>query len=127
MKFVCGKSAGEVVAPGLYWTAINVHNPTTTTIRVRAKIAVALPGLKAGPVTKFVNASLGPDEALEIDCPDILRRTKTKTGLLKGFVVIQSGLELDVVSVYTAAPEKGQVATLHTERVPPRRLSPMPV
>src|SRR5262249_51569475 len=27
VKFVCGKSEGKIVAPGEYFTAINVHNP----------------------------------------------------------------------------------------------------
>ena len=40
--------------------------------------------------------------------------------LLKGFVVIESDVELDVVAVYTAAGDSGQVQTLHMERVPPR-------
>lgn len=121
-KFVCGKSAGEVVAPGVYFTAVNVHNPTYTTIRFRVKIAVALPGLKPGPVSKFFDAKLGPDEALEIDCPDIFKMAQTDAGFLKGFVVIESEVELDVVTVYTAAGgREGQVETLHTERVSPRR------
>ena len=124
-KVVCGKSAGDVVARGVYFTAINVHNPSSTTVRLRWKVAVALPGAKAGPVSKFFEARLGPDEALEIDCPDIMERVKTR-GFLKGFVVIESGLELDVVAVHTAAPERGQVATLHTERVPPRRRATPP-
>mgnify|MGYP003394174013 CR=1 FL=1 len=119
-KFVCGKSAGEVVAPGVYFTAVNVHNPTYTRIRFRLKIAVALPGLKPGSVSKFHEAELGPDEALEIDCPDILKLARTDAGFLKGFVVIESEVELDVVAVYTAAGERGQVETLHTERVSPR-------
>jgi subtilase family serine protease len=41
---------------------------------------------------------------------------------LKGFVVIESPLELDVVAVYTAAGREGFVQTLHTERVMPRRI-----
>ena len=121
VKFVCGKSDGEVVAPGVYFTAINVHNPTYTTIRFRAKIAVALPGLRPGPVSKFFDAELGPDEALEIDCPDIFKYAETDANFLKGFVVIETDVELDVVSVYTAAGRDGEVATLHTERVPARR------
>lgn len=121
-KFVCGKSEGRVVAPGAYFTAVNVHNPTYTAIRFRAKIAVALPGLKPGPVSKFFDAKLGPDEALEIDGPDIFKHAETKADFLKGFVVIESSVELDVVAVYTAAGKDGQVETLHTERVPPRRL-----
>jgi hypothetical protein len=119
-KFVCGKSPGVVVAPGVYFTAVNVHNPTYTRIRFRLKIAVALPGLKPGPVSKFYDAELGPDEALEIDCPDIFKMAPTDAGFLKGFVVIESEVELDVVVVYTASGREGQVETLHTERVSPR-------
>jgi hypothetical protein len=121
-KVVCGVSPGKVVAKGAYWTAINVHNPNRTAAAFRWKVAVALPGVKAGPVSKFFDARLGPDEALEIDCPDVMKRVKTD-GFLKGFVVIESGLELDIVAVYTAAPERGEVVTLHTERVPARRLA----
>lgn len=120
-KFVCGKSAGEVVAPGVYFTAVNVHNPTYETIRFRKKIAVALPGEKPGPVSKFFDAKLGPDQALEIDCRDIFEHADTKADFLKGFVLIESDIELDVVTVYTAGGREGQVETLHTERVPPRR------
>ena len=67
-----------------------------------------------------LNAELGPDEALEIDCPDISKLAHTDAGFLKGFVVIESEVELDVVAVYTAAGRDEQVETLHTERVPAR-------
>ena len=119
-KIVCGKSPGEIVAPGSYFTAVNVHNPTNRTIRLAVKVAVALPGLKPGPVSNFRQAILGPDEALEIDCPDVHMLAGTD-GFLKGFAVIESEVELDVVAVYTAAGRDGQVVTLHTERVPARR------
>lgn len=122
VKFVCGKSDGTVVAPGEYWTAINVHNPNTKAISFRKKIAVALPHEKPGPVSQFFDARLGPDEALEIDREDIFRHAEQRVDFLKGFVVIQCDVELDVVAVYTAAGEDGQVETLHTERVSPRRL-----
>jgi hypothetical protein len=128
VKFVCGKSAGKIVAPGVYFTAVNVHNPTYTAVGLRAKIAVALPGLQPGPVSQFYDAKLGPDEAMEIDCPDLFNPEifkfdkPMKTGFLKGFAVIESKVELDVVAVYTAAGRERQVETLHTERVPARRL-----
>ena len=54
VKFVCGKSDGEVVAPGKYWTAINVHNPTERVIKFRKKIVVALPSERPGPVCKLI-------------------------------------------------------------------------
>ena len=120
-KFVCGKTEGRVVAPGAYFTAINVHNPNETGIAFRKKFAVALPGERPGPISRFFDAKLGPDQAFEIDCPDIFRRTGTQGGFLKGFVVIESPLELDVVAVYTAAGSTGGVETMDVERVPPRR------
>jgi len=62
---------------------------------------------------------LRPDEALEIDCPDILEHARAH-GFLKGFVVIESFFELDVVAVYSAGHPK--VETLDVERVRPRLL-----
>ncbi len=126
VKFVCGKSKGKVVAPGDYWTAINVHNPGHSKISFRKKIAVALPDEKPGCVTRFSDCILGSDEVLEIDCDDIFRHAKEsqckiKGGFLKGFVVIESFVELDVVAVYTAAGRDKQVETFHTERISPRR------
>lgn len=122
VKLVCGQSAGTVVAPGTYFTAMNVHNSTYKEMRFRAQIAVALPGLTPSPVSKFFDADPGPDEALEIDSPDIFKHAETTAAFLKGFVVIESDVELDVVAVYTAAGKNGQVDTLHTERIPPRHL-----
>lgn len=120
-KFVCGEADGTVVAPGEYWTAINVHNPTDRPVRFEKKIAVALPREEPGPVSEFVDARLGPDEALEIDRDDIFEHAESGADFLKGFVVIRSDTELDVVAVYTAAGEDGRVETIHTERVSPRR------
>lgn len=122
VKVVCGKNEGRVVAPGQYWTAINVHNPFYHDVRFRFKIAVALPHLEEGPISPFYDARLGPDGALEIDCEDIFERAHTNEDFLKGFVVIQSFEELDVVAVYTAAGADDAVETFHTERVKPRRM-----
>jgi subtilisin family serine protease len=119
-KFVCGRSTGEAVAPGIYFTAVNVHNPTNEAVRFRKKVAVALPGERPGSVSEFSDAKLGPDQAFEIDCQDIRRHAQTREGFLKGFAVIESDVELDVVAVYTAAREV-QVETIHTERVAPRK------
>jgi hypothetical protein len=121
VKFVCGRSAGAVVAPGVYWTAINVHNPTDADVTFRKKVAIALPHETPGRVSPFTDAKLGPDEALEIDCEDIHRLADDPADFLKGFVVIESKVELDVVAVYTAAGATDQIETLHTERVAPRR------
>ena len=117
-KVVEGRSQGDVVAPGEYWTAVNVHNPSLRSAKFRFKVAVALPR-RAGPVSPFHPLRLRADEALEIDRKTILELVDET--FVKGFVVIESPSELDVVAVYTAAPAKG-VETIHTERVPARRM-----
>lgn len=121
VKFVCGKPDFPVVAPGEYFTAVNVHNPGQLPAFFLKKIAVALPGERSGPVSRFFEAQLRPDEALEIDCPDILQHAHA-SGFLKGFVVIESLVELDVVAVYSAGHPR--VETLDMERVHPRPVLP---
>jgi hypothetical protein len=120
-KFVVGRSDGAVLAPGEYWTAVNVHNPNGHEIRFRKKFAVGLPEQKPGPVTRWADGIIGPDKTIEIDRREI-ERAVTEGGFLKGFIVIESPFELDVVVVYTGAGVERLVSTLHTERVPVRRL-----
>ena len=129
VKFICGRSGSDgccsdaPVAPGHYYTAINVHNPFRETVVVRWKVAVALPGAEAGPVSSFSKAQLRYDEAMEIDCADIRCLAHRRDPFSKGFVIIQTDdVDLDVVAVYTAAGADHHVETLHTERVRPRRL-----
>jgi hypothetical protein len=56
-----------------------------------------------------------------IDCPNMYQHTGIAPGtFVEGYVVIHTPAELDVVTVYTAGAPN--VATLHTERVPFRRV-----
>jgi len=107
------------VAPGTYFTAINIHNPTDKAVALRFKVAVASPG-KSGPVSRFFDLKVGPDEALSIDCAQFYEYFHAKPEFTDGFTVIESEAELDVVAVYTAAGATGRVETLKTERVLPR-------
>jgi hypothetical protein len=126
VKFICGiatppQGQPVVVARGAYFTAINVHNPGKEGVEFTKKVAIALPGEKAGRISPFFATVLKGDEALEIDCQDILRHLDA-SGFVKGFAVIQSKVELDVVAVYTAAPSAtGTVTALEMERVPARK------
>ena len=125
VKCVCGKPYKEVLAAGRYFTAINVHNPTADTVVFKRKLASTRPGGDPGLVSKFDKSVLMPDQALEIDCAEVFeqaRRARISTDFFKGFVVIESDVELDVVAVYTAAGATGQVETMHVEPVSPRRL-----
>ena len=107
-------------AEGIYYTAINLHNPTDRRTAIRLKVAVALDDGKPGPISRFIDLILGPDEAISIDCRQISKLLEAMHGFSEGFVVIESDVELDVVAVYTAAGKDGKVQTLHTDRVPAR-------
>ena len=122
VKFICGRSTGDAVAPGVYYTAINIHNPSDDDVTFAKKFAVAFPWQRPGPVSRQIDGKLGPDEACEIDCQEIRERTETDAEFVKGFVVIESKVELDIVAVYTAAGREELVETLYMERVPPRQM-----
>ena len=128
-KFVCGlaappKAAGTLpVAPGYYYTAINVHNPSTTELnQIEKRFVIALPAETVGPKSGLTQEQLKADDAMEIECPDIAKHLGLAVGkFVKGFVVIRSTAELDIVGVYTAAASAtGNVVTMTLERVPKR-------
>lgn len=125
VKFVCGRADGEILSIGTYRTAINVHNPEDTVAVFKKRFAIALPSETAGPVTDYFKSYLEPGTAIEIDCADIYKMTRSKVGFLKGFVTIESDIRLEVVAVYTAADEKGNVRSMDVEHVSPSHLGPM--
>ena len=137
VKFVCGDPGGggqpvpDVQLPltrGRYHTAINVHNPSVDRPVVFVKkvaVASASPyegAQRPSKVTPFVQAELHANEAFEIDCPEIASVTGLPIGggnYIKGFVVLMSPSELDVVAVYTARPQgDNDISTLHVLPVP---------
>jgi len=118
-KFVIGTSNGEVLSPGQYFTAINVHNPTGQAVTIRKRFAIALPGEKPGPISQFASTTIPPGAAIEIDTRDIHRHTNTPPGtFVKGFVVINSTGRLNVIGVYTATGTSSRIDAMFLERVP---------
>lgn len=119
VKVVCGKGDGRVVAPGQYWTAINVLNPGEETVRVEAQVATALPAFEMGPLSQPEGAELRPNRAFEIDCPTLMEIARAED-FLKGFAVVRGSGPLTIVAVYTQADPDGRAVSIHTERVPSR-------
>lgn len=121
-KFVCGRSDQKIASPGQYFTMINVHNPSPFNKAFYIKrFAIALPDERPGKISSFFGGTLGPDEAMTIDCENIYKHTQVPSGqFLEGFALIYALVELDVVPVYTAG--HSEVETVHSERVPVRRL-----
>ena len=130
-KFVCGRTEetghGEgperkEIAEGDYHTAINVHNPTQNAISIRVKSASTQANGKPGEISRFAEIKMGPDEAISLGCTQIHELLGARAGFVDGFAVIESGVELDVVAVYTTSGERGRVETLDTARVPVRKV-----
>ena len=121
VKFICGKSPGDIMAPGSYFTAINVHNPNFGSISFQKKAVLLYRADKPPkpeqpmPPGKLFDASLKDDWGLEIDCNDIRNQLLSGTApgaptFIKGWVVIEvraspNYLEprpIDVTAVYTS-------------------------
>ena len=123
-KLVCGRlDKPNPLAIGEYRTAVNIHNPSRCdTVVIRWKVAIGA-NLESDHrfVTGLSKVSLGPDEAVEIDCPEVhalLDRSGFKGAFAKGWVVLECDDELDVVAVYTSShPKDPVVNSVHTERV----------
>src|SRR5712692_11304347 len=71
-KLMCGKSNRPGVAPGVYYTAINVHNPGRDSVLFRYKFALTGLNMQPGPITPWIPSSLRYDQAIEIECTDSL-------------------------------------------------------
>jgi hypothetical protein len=110
-KLLCGiqdEHKATRFARGFYATSINVHNPNDIPATFSKKLALSIPpgGEKPGRVIPIAKEKLLSDEAMEVDCQDVVRRvfpTGLPTPLIDGFIVIESDSSLDVTAVYTAA------------------------
>src|SRR5262245_13601763 len=123
VKFLCTSNVPgtsqttTAVLPGVYQTAVNIHNPHSQVARLRKKLAD-----RHGQISAFVDSQLKPDEATSIDCSQVQNFGIPFIHGFEGFLVIESTHSLDVVAVYTAGPRGGEVASLEVEHVPERRL-----
>lgn len=129
VKFVCGRRppavsglAGfDAVAPGYYYTAVNIRNATGDTVRIASQIATTRPGTAVGTLIPGPAVRLGPRLAVEVDCAEILAAAERSKfpirGFLKGFLVLGPSARIDVVAVYTAGARQ-EVTTMAIERVP---------
>jgi hypothetical protein len=127
VKVLCGAPDRAAVAPGRYYTAINIHNPNPRTVAYRKKFALTSPvadSLVAPTAFNPPYSKLPSDYAVEVDCTNKYIQERR---FAKGFAVIQSTAELDVVAVYTAVGATDRIATMHMERVPLRRMVPAPL
>jgi hypothetical protein len=125
-KLICGKTTNAeastfLAAPGSYFTAINVHNPSTANAGIRKRFTLGKAGEQVGAISNFVSMTLPPARTMLIECRNIWGHLGIPAGtFIEGFVEIRANVELDVVGVYTTAPANGGVSSIMMERVPRR-------
>lgn len=102
--------------PGVYETAVNIHNPHEKPAKVRKKLA------HPGQISEFKSSEIKPDGVERFVCRNIQDFGTTFIHGFEGFLVIESQLSLDVTAVYTAGPSGGSVASIDVEQVRERKL-----
>jgi hypothetical protein len=124
-KFVCGKptaleTGSMAIAPGAYFTAINVHNfSTNANAAIRKRFSAGKIGEEPGAVSPWVAATLLPGQTMLVDCRDILGHLGGPP-FGEGVVEMLSNVDLDVIGVYTTVGPTGQVTTMEIDRAPKR-------
>ncbi|MSQ26007.1 MAG: DUF11 domain-containing protein [Dehalococcoidia bacterium] len=115
------------VVPGVYRTAINVHNFMEQTVTITKKAVIALPQDEPrGAISRKVQDVLRDNEALEVDCQDVLKLLATvgvtinpASGFVTGFVEILSPVDLQVTAVYTMEELLEQGVSIDVEQIQP--------
>ncbi len=122
--------ASPALMPAKYRTAVNVHNPWRDPVELTKSLTLSPPqgepAIHGDPITEV----LGPREAFDVDCPHmrdefgIPANSKVPGG--KGFMVIESDRELNVVAIYTArgegsAASSGVGTSIDVEYIKPLR------
>jgi hypothetical protein len=107
------------VLPGMYMTAVNIHNPSIKETQYRVKLVLAEP-------SKFKKSSLAPNHGTRWDCDRITNAFGPFIHGVEGFLVIESKNSLDVTAVYTAGKVGDQVESIDVEQIRERLLVERP-
>lgn len=122
VKFICTSNipgtsqTSDAVVPGSYQTAVNIHNPQNTAIKLRKKIASPV------GISKYFDGALKPDEVERVVCAQLGNFGIRLIHGFEGFLVIDSSHSIDVVAVYTAEGNNQGVTTMDVEQIRERKL-----
>jgi hypothetical protein len=111
VKYLCGLSTisstqfippvEPTVKPGNYATSINIHNYHLKGLLISRKAVVS-----GGQIGKLAGQGIGPNQAVNVDCSQIVRMIPPGPAplppFIEGFVEIVSPLGLSVTAVYTS-------------------------
>ncbi|PWT95626.1 MAG: hypothetical protein C5B52_17410 [Bacteroidetes bacterium] len=120
-KFICtanlpGTSQTDpAVLPGIYQTAVNIHNPQARVVKIRKKIA------SVAGISQFISSEIKPDGVETVVCADVEKFGLHLIHGFEGFLVVESVASIDVVAVYTAGERGGQVTGIDVEQIKERK------
>ncbi|MDO8614123.1 MAG: hypothetical protein Q7T33_00105 [Dehalococcoidia bacterium] len=140
-KFLCGvisspASPAQILAPGVYNTAVNIHNPNNFDVTIQKKAVVSVPesvqppALNQGLPGQRATHILKPDASMEVDCSEIAALAASAqppctgaagaVGFCKGYLVVEAAFpqtvggqvkyfaaQLDVTDILTIKEEDG--------------------
>jgi hypothetical protein len=113
------------IAPAIYYTSINIHNPALAgnAVTIYKRAVVALPeSASSTPPSPIQTYSLSPGYAVEVDCEDIvgLLNISPWSTFIEGYVSVFSRRPLDVVGIYSSDISLTPPITLDLQNVLPR-------
>lgn len=111
-KIVCVPHLGKAspaLMPGKYRTAVSVHNPWDEPAHIQKWVTLSPPQGQTPITGGRIADTLQPWSSFDVDCPHMRDDYGLPDGAKvpggKGFMVIRSDQELDVVAVYTSRTE----------------------
>ena len=136
-KIVCVPHLGPAspaLMPGKYRTAVNVHNPWDEPAHIEKWVTLSPPQGQTPITGGRLEDILQPWAAFDVDCPHFRDEFGLPLGAKvpggKGFLVIRSDRELDVVAVYTTRTQTnardGVGTSVDVETIEPKRRGAVP-
>lgn len=109
--FSCGfdpPGAFQRLIPGQYATSIAIHNPSSSQITFRKKVALSFPPAEQAPgqVSRTLQDVLAPGQSLQVDCQEIPAQFTFPQGppaapYVLGHLTIESARRVAVTATYT--------------------------
>ena len=84
----------------------------------------ALPYQAAGPISAVKKDSIGPLEAIEVECNEIRQMLPSQMTeeFRTGFLILHTEAALDVTVVYSARPRDGEISSLTVRQIEGREI-----
>ncbi len=125
VKFVCGEADEDApVAPGVYYTAINIYITSKRDTSIDAEVYFTYPSSTSGSDYDDIDGSHDKNTAFLVDC-EVFANLDSDSDFFEGILYIWARKPLDVMAVYTTEAETGSdsAPAIHVEYIKGRKFS----